>query len=173
MLLLGKKAFSSVALAFFVFAICAVGSMARAAEELALPRAVDLQADAKEAAAKKIPIVLFSNLTGCHYCRGALRNVLLPMQRDAGWARTAIYRQIDVDKKTPMKDFDGKPTTHDVFMRKMKLEFTPTVLVVDGAGKPLADPIVGIANWDYYGYNVEEAIRKGFNTAQATVQANR
>jgi thioredoxin-related protein len=164
-----KSVFSSVALGFLVIAlslICGVGTT-QAADELALTRAVDLQADAKEAAAKKIPLVLMSNLTGCHYCRGALREVLLPMQRDAGWARTALYRQIDVDKKTPMKDFDGKLTTHEAFTRKMKLEFAPTILVVDGGGKPLAEPIVGIATWDYYGYTVEEAIRKGFTASQA------
>jgi hypothetical protein len=161
--------FSSVTLAFLLTLGCAVGTLgeAHAAEDLALTRASDLHADAQQAVAKGIPIVLFSNLTGCHYCRGALRNVLLPMQRDAGWARTAIYRQINVDKETSMRDFEGKLTTHDVFARKMKLEFTPTVLVVDATGKLLAEPIVGVAAWDYYGYNVEEAIRKGFSLTQA------
>lgn len=158
-----KNAISSVTLAFFAV----FSNSAFAADELALTRAADLQTDAKEARAKKLPLVLFSNLTGCHYCRGALREVLLPMQRDAGWARTAIYRQIDVDKKTPLKDFDGKATTHEAFALKMKLQFTPTVAVVDGAGKPLAEPIVGVATWDYYGYNIEEAIRKGYGATQA------
>ncbi len=166
-----KQSILSVALAFFAvvfgLAICAEGTKAAGSTELALPRAVDLQADAKEAAAKKIPIVLFSNLTGCHYCRGALREVLLPMQRDAGWARTALYRQIDVDKKTPLKDFDGNATTHEAFAKKAQLQFTPTVRVVDTRGNPLAEPIVGVATWDYYGYNIEEAIRKGFATTQA------
>jgi thioredoxin-related protein len=158
-----QKFVLSVTLAFF----CAAGSGSVAADALALPRAIDLQADGKEAQAKKIPLVLFSNLTGCHYCRGALREVLLPMQRDAGWARTAIYRQIDADKKTPMKDFEGKATTHEAFVQKMKMQLTPTVAVVDAAGNALAEPIVGVATWDYYGYNVEEAIRKGFTAMQA------
>jgi hypothetical protein len=91
---------------------------------------------------------------------------LLPMQRDAGWARTAIYRQIDVDKSSPLIDFEGKRTTHDAFAKQMKLSFTPTVLVVDAQGKPLADPIIGIANWDFYGYNVETAVRTGFDVMQ-------
>jgi thioredoxin-related protein len=158
-----QKVFLSVALAFF----CGASAHSFAADELALTRATDLQADAKEAQAKKIPLVLFSNLTGCHYCRGALREVLLPMQRDAGWARTAIYRQIDADKKTPMKDFEGKATTHEAFVQKMKMQLTPTVSVVDTNGNALAEPIVGVATWDYYGYNIEEAIRKGFTVTQA------
>jgi thioredoxin-related protein len=160
------RAFSSVTLAFLAV-ICAAGiSVARAADDLALTRAVDLQADAKEAQAKKIPLVLFSNLTGCHYCRGALREVLLPMQRDAGWARTAIYRQIDVDKTSALIDFEGNKTTHEKFAIKYKLTFTPTVLVVDSKGAALADPIVGIAGWDFYGTYVEEAIKKGFDAQQ-------
>ncbi len=163
-----RKAFLSVTLAFFAL-FCAAGMKSSvAADALALTRAVDLQTDAKEAQAKKIPLVLFSNLTGCHYCRGALREVLLPMQRDAGWARTAIYRQIDADQKTPMKDFEGKATTHEAFVQKMKMQYTPTVLVVDASGKSLAEPIVGVATWDYYGYNIEEAIRKGFGVTQSS-----
>jgi thioredoxin-related protein len=158
-----NNAFLSVTLAFFGL-FCAA---AFAADTLALPRAVDLQADAKEAQAKKIPLVLFSNLTGCHYCRGALREVLLPMQRDPGWARTAIYRQIDADKSSPMKDFEGKSTTHEAFVKKMKMQLTPTVAVLDASGNALAEPIVGVATWDYYGYNVEEAIRKGFSAMQS------
>jgi thioredoxin-related protein len=161
-----RKAILSVTLAFFgVFCAAAL-----AADGLALTRAVDLQADAKEAQAKKIPLVLFSNLTGCHYCRGALREVLLPMQRDPGWARTAIYRQIDADKTTPMKDFEGKPTSHEAFVQKMKMQLTPTVAVVDMNGNALAEPIVGVATWDYYGYNVEEAIRKGFAAMQSNTK---
>jgi thioredoxin-related protein len=165
-----KKAILSVTLAFLAV-FCAAGMRASfAADALALTRAVDLQADAREAQAKRIPIVLFSNLTGCHYCRGALREVLLPMQCDAGWARTAIYRQIDADKKTPMKDFDGKSTTHEAFVQKMKMQLTPTVAVVDANGNALAEPIVGVATWDYYGYNVEEAIRKGFSAMQTATK---
>jgi hypothetical protein len=41
------------------------------------------------------------------------------------------------------------------------------VAVVDTTGKFLADPIVGVATWDYYGYNIEEAIRKGYAVTQA------
>jgi thioredoxin-related protein len=152
-----QKVFSSVALAFFF----AAGSLGFAADEIALTRAVDLQADAKEALAKKIPLVLFSNLTGCHYCRGALREVLLPMQRDAGWARTAIYRQIDADKKTPMKDFEGKATTHEAFVHKMKMQFTPTVAVVNTNGVALAEPIVGVATWDFTATTLKRPFERG------------
>ncbi len=148
----------SVTLGFFASVACA--------QEPALTRATDLQADAKVAQAKRIPIVLFANLTDCHYCRGALREVLLPMQRDAGWTRTALYRQIDVDTRAPLIDFNGKATTHEAFAKAMKLTFTPTVLVVDGQGKPLSDAVVGVANWDFYGTYVESAIRRGFEHQQ-------
>jgi thioredoxin-related protein len=159
-----QKWFSSVTLGFF--SLISVFCFAQTSE-LALTRASDLRADAALARERKIPIVLFSNLTGCHYCRGALREVLLPMQKNEGWARTAIYRQIDVDKSSALLDFDGNKTTHEKFAQKMKLQFTPTVLVVDAKGATLAEPIVGIASWDFYGYNVEEAIRKGFTVTQS------
>lgn len=128
--------------------------------EKILPRATDLKADGAAASAAKKPILLFFNLTGCHYCRGALREVIVPMYRDAGWRAAIEFRQITIDDGRQLVDFDGRRIESIAFAQQRKGTFAPTVMMVDGDGKLLGEPVVGIANFDFYGAYVEEMVKK-------------
>ena len=128
--------------------------------EKILPVARNLKADGDAATAAKKPILLFFNLTGCHYCRGALREVIVSMFRNAGWRAAIEFRQITVDDGKSLIDFDGKTVENIAFAQKRKGTFTPTVMVVDGDGQLLGDPIVGIANFDFYGAYVDGLVNK-------------
>jgi hypothetical protein len=46
------------------------------------------------------------------------------------------------------------------FARQRGGTFAPTVMLVDGNGKNLGDPIVGIANFDFYGAYVDSLANK-------------
>lgn len=135
--------------------------------EKILPVAKDLKADGDRANAEKKPILLFFNLTGCHYCRGALREVVVPLFRDAGWRAAIEFRQITVDDGKSLIDFDGKTIENIAFAQKRKGTFTPTVMVVDGNGLLLADPLVGVANFDFYGSYVEAMAKKAIEEVRA------
>jgi hypothetical protein len=132
-----------------------------------LPAAINLQADGAQALKSGVPIVLFYSLDDCHFCRGVLREVLNPMLKDKGWQAAAIYRQINVDHNTALTDFAGKASNHSRFAKAGGQKLAPTLWVVDETGKPLGDPIVGVANWDFYGYYVEELIRAAHLQMQA------
>ncbi len=134
--------------------------------EKILPLASDLKADGAAANAAKKPILLFFNLTGCHYCRGALREVIVPMYRDAGWRAAIEFRQITIDDSRKFVDFDGRSIESIDFAKQRKGSFTPTVMMVDGNGKLLGEPLVGIANFDYYGAYVEEMVKKAIATVR-------
>ena len=135
--------------------------------EKILPVAKDLKADGERANGDKKPILLFFNLTGCHYCRGALREVVVPMFRDAGWRAAIEFRQITVDDGKSLIDFDGKTIENIAFAQKRKGTFTPTVMVVDGNGQLLADQLVGVANFDFYGSYVEAMAKKAVEEVRA------
>jgi thioredoxin-related protein len=147
------KFFGSLAV-WFCLVFCAVAQTVPA-----LPRAVDLQKDAQEASTRRVPLVLYFSLEGCHFCRGVMREVLGPMQQDPGWQRSAVYRQIEIDEDRPLIDFAGNKTTHRAFAGK---RLAPTVAVVDAKGQAFDAPIVGVANWDFYAYYVEEQIKKAY-----------
>jgi hypothetical protein len=141
--------------------------------QVPLPAAVNLQADGAQALKSGVPIVLFYSLDECHFCRGVLREVLNPMLKDKGWQAAAIYRQINVEHNTALIDFAGKASTHSRFAKAGGQKLAPTLLVVDETGKPLGDPLVGVANWDFYGYYVEELIRAAHLHMQARLVKTR
>ena len=163
----------------FGFLLMPITSQAQAVEdklapssrewEKILPVAQNLKADGEAATATKKPILLFFNLTGCHFCRGALREVIVPMFRNAGWRAALEFRQITIDDGKSLIDFDGKTIENIAFAQRRKGTFAPTVMVVDGNGQLLGEPIVGIANFDFYGAYVDGLV----NTAIAEMKARK
>jgi thioredoxin-related protein len=167
---------SIIAFAFSLFALACVCAQtpapAREPEpssrewERMLPVATNLQADGAKAKAAKKPILLFFNLEGCHFCRFSLRTTIVPLYRDQGWRDTIEFRQITIDDGKSLIDFDGKKISNEEFAKKRKGGFTPTVMMVDGDGRLLTEPIVGIASVDYYSYNVDTMIKAAIEEAK-------
>ena len=131
--------------------------------ERILPVAQNFRADGEAAAASRKPILIFFNLTGCHFCRSALREVIVPMFRNAEWRAAIEFRQVTVDDGKSLVDFDGKTIENIAFARNRKGTFTPTVMLVDDKGKSLGDPIVGISNFDFYGAYVDALAKKAID----------
>jgi hypothetical protein len=126
----------------------------------ALPAASDLAADAAESRRRRIPILLMFDRDDCPYCERALREHLVPMSRDAPWRDDALFRQVEVDKPAPAVDFDGGATTHRALAARYGATLTPTIVVVDATGAPLAEPVVGLLTADFYGAYLEDALKK-------------
>jgi thioredoxin-related protein len=135
--------------------------------EKILPVAKNLKIDGDAAVAAKKPILLFFNLSACHYCRGALREVIVPMFRNADWRAALEFRQITIDDGKSLIDFDGKSVENIAFAQKRKGTFAPTVMVVDGTGQLLGEPLVGIANFDFYGAYVDSLVNKAIADVKA------
>ena len=131
--------------------------------ERILPVAQNFRADGEAVAASRKPILIFFNLTGCHYCRGALREVIVPMFRNAEWRAAMEFRQVTVDDGKSLVDFDGKPIENIAFAKNRKGTFTPTVMLVDDKGQLLGDPIVGISNFDFYGAYVDALAKQAID----------
>ena len=83
------------------------------------------------------------------------------MSGEAPWRDDALMRQVEADRELPLAGFDGRATTHAALAARYGVTLTPTVLVVDGAGAPLAEPVVGLLTADFYGAYLEEALRTG------------
>lgn len=167
---------SIIAFAFSLFALACVCAQTPAPAhepepssrewERMLPVATNLQADGAKAKAAKKPILLFFNLEGCHFCRFSLRTTIVPLYRDQGWRDAIEFRQITIDDGKSLIDFDGKKISNEEFAKKRKGGFTPTVMMVDGDGRLLTEPIVGIASVDYYSYNVDTMIKAAIEEAK-------
>ena len=133
----------------------------------ALPPAADLAADASESRRRRVPILLMFDRDDCPYCERALREHLVPMSRDAPWRDDALFRQVEVDKALPVVDFDGGATTHRALAARYGASLTPTIVVVDATGAPIAEAVVGLLTADFYGAYLEDALKKGLARLRA------
>jgi len=133
-----------------------------AARDAKLPAAHDLAADAPISARSQTPILLFFYREDCPYCERALREHLVPLSRDEASRSKVLYRQIEVDRPSPLVDFEGRATTHSALAARYGVTLTPTILVVDAAGTPLGEPLVGLSPDFYAAYldNLIEAASK-------------
>ena len=138
---------------------CSVGTV-RAQHAFNLPPAVDLQADAANAKAKGVPILLFFDRDDCPYCERALREFLVPMSKDPQWGAQAIYRQVEIDRPKLLVDFNGAKTTHADYARGFSIRLTPTIVMVGPHGETLGDPLVGLLTVDFYSAYLEDTITR-------------
>ena len=139
----------------------------RRSRNLVLLPASNLAADGAQGRARRVPILLMFDRDDCPYCERALREHLVPMSLEPPWRDDALFRQVEVDKPLPVVDFDGTPTTHRSLAGRYGATFTPTVVVVDAAGAPLADPIVGLLTADFYGAYLEDALKRALARLRA------
>ncbi|MES2976753.1 MAG: thioredoxin fold domain-containing protein [Pseudomonadota bacterium] len=130
------------------------------ARDSALPVPGSLLTAGLAAAAVREPLVLLVSLPGCPYCELVRRNYLLPMRAEGlhAW-------QLDVtDRRLPVQDFTGQPSTGAALAARWRASFTPTVLFFDARGTELADRLTGIASPDFYGSYLDDAISRARQT---------
>jgi thioredoxin-related protein len=128
---------------------------------LNLPLARDLAADAAASARDRVPIFLFFDRYDCPYCERALAQYVVPMSKELPWRDRAIYRQVEIDQPLPLVAFDGSATTHRSLATRYGASFTPTIVVVDGSGRVIGGPVVGLLTADFYAAYLESAIDTG------------
>ena len=129
----------------------------------ALPAAGDLKSAGATSRARRVPILILFDRDDCPYCERALREHLVPMSAEAPWRDDALFRQVEVDRDDPIIGFDGRPTTHRALAARYDARFTPTIVVVGGAGELLAEPVVGLLTADFYGAYLDAALRQGLS----------
>ena len=121
-----------------------------------MPAAENLHQDGVQVAQTGQPIVLLASAADCPYCEALKDNVFVGMERD----ERIILRELRIDLPSSLVDFDGNATDHQSFARAHDLWFTPTVMFLDAKGHPLADPLIGVANVDFYLHYLEKAIER-------------
>jgi hypothetical protein len=124
----------------------------------ALMEATDLAADARQAAALGVPLVLLYSRDDCSWCEKLRREYLAPLARDP--AAPALVRELHMDRATPLIDFGGRRTTSADFSKQMQAQFAPTVMFHGPQGASLAEPIVGFRLADFYGAYLDRAIEE-------------
>jgi thioredoxin-related protein len=151
---------------FLLSLLLAIASWLPFAHAEGLPTVKDFTVEAKESSEKQAPILVLFMSKSCSYCETALKDFLLPMQRDSEYDNRVILRQIDTDSKDKLIDFKGKTTTHRAFSNKHLEWGVPTVVLFDSQGNELTS-IVGLLTVDFYLAYLDNAISE----SQAKIKA--
>ena len=125
---------------------------------ITLTEARDLAAEARQAAARGVPLVVLYSRDDCSWCAKLRREHLGPLSRNP--ATPAVIRELHMDRATPLVDFAGRRTTSADFSKQMQASFAPTVMFHGPDGTQLAEAIVGYRLADFYGAYLERAIEE-------------
>ena len=143
---------------WLIVACCAFAAAPTAAQ---LQPAEDLSRLAASARARNTPVLIAFMQKTCPYCAASRSDYLIPLQKDPRWRNQVLIREIDVDRRTEMRDFGGKSTTHADFARSHGVRRVPTLIVFDAEGNPVAPPIIGLLNDEFYRLYIEQAVDAG------------
>lgn len=118
----------------------------------------DLHDVSQQASKKQVPVLLMFSMNHCPYCIEVEEDFLKPMLRNSEYHEKVVIRKVRLDGSQLMHDFKGKLREPGEFSDHYNVSMVPTVIVVDSEGKPMAEPIIGLANPHYYGHELDKAI---------------
>jgi len=141
------------------------------AEEV-LPRVelksgTDLQADAKMAKDKQVPVLLFFSMEHCPFCTVVEEDFLKPILRNDEYDNKVIIRKVKIDASDFVNDFNGESREAGEFSDDYNVSMVPTVVLVDANGRMINPPIKGIRNTHYYSAELDDAIDASIHKIRA------
>lgn len=106
------------------------------------------------------PLLILFSMPGCSYCPDVRDNYLRPMAREAVAkpGSVPVVREVDITSTEKLIDFDGSAVESRQFSRRYQVKATPTVLMLDERGQPLAQPLVGSGMAGFYGAYLDNAL---------------
>ena len=119
----------------------------------------DLQADLAEMQQRKLPMILLFHTHGCGYCHYVMEDHLKPMVLSGQYRNRALIRHLE-EGRVDLRDRDGRFVEVRDLQRRYRVRFFPTLLILGPEGQVLAEPLVGVANLDLYGTQLESALQK-------------
>ncbi len=125
-----------------------------------VPALTDLRADLIEAKALHVPILLLIHSQGCTYCHYVMEDHLRPMVLSGKYVNRALIRQLAADDAQDLLDAQGERVSAKDFARALKVRFYPTIVFLGMDGQPLKERLIGVANIDLYGTQLEGALQR-------------
>lgn len=125
-----------------------------------VPALTDLRADTAQAKALNVPILLLVHSQGCTYCHYVMEDHLRPMVLSRAYEKRALIRQLAADEAAEVLDAEGKSVSAKDFARGLKVRFYPTIVFLDANGQPMPERLIGVANIDLYGTQLEGALQR-------------
>ena len=120
--------------------------------------AINLSTIEAQKSQHRLPIILYFRLDDCPYCQRLSEHVLHPMLKGGQFRDNAHFVEISLEADS-MLDFSGHPTLPKTFAEAYGFIVAPMLVFVDGQGKQLIDPVIGLPNLAYFGFEFRQMIR--------------
>jgi len=124
----------------------------------AVPHVLSFRDEGLAVAADGLLLLLAVTREGCPYCARLRREILAPMIRSGEYADRVMIREMMMEPDSPVLDFAGHATSTAQMAERFGVTIAPTVLLLDGNGRALRAPIIGINNAEMYGFYLDQAI---------------
>ncbi len=131
---------------------------ARAGAAPPVPLLNDLQAAAREADEREIPILLSFSAHYCGYCDLLEEEFLQPMLISGDYEDKVLIGKILIDDEQRIRDFTGVSTSGPELADRYRIDLTPTLVLLDGRGDELTHRLVGLTTLDFFGGYLDNAI---------------
>ena len=118
----------------------------------------DLKALGKRISDTRKPLLLMFSQHHCPFCKKLKSEVLEPMLKNPKYRQRIFMRELMIDFGSNLTDFKGKPTTGIDLFELYGMVVTPTIILVDGAGKEIAKRQNGVNTVEMYGWYLDQAI---------------
>jgi len=123
------------------------------ASERLLPTATDMRQSLAAALQRRQPLVVLATLHGCPFCKVARENYLVPALKEG-----ACVAQIHFLSRLPVRDWQGRATTHGQLVKDLQLEVAPTLLFYGPDGREVAPRLAAGSTSDFYGAYLDERL---------------
>lgn len=132
----------------------------QAEEEHDIPRVQSFVHLAQQSRASGAPLLVMFSSPSCEYCERLINEVLAPMTLVNEPLRV-IVAKVEVESGEQLRDFDGQMISADSFAYDQKVNFYPTIALLDAQGKKLVPNIIGYQTPEFYAAYLEAAIDAG------------
>jgi len=163
---------------FFLLALGlggAVSSFSYQDDELppvTLHNITDLRDEARLAREGQRPIMILFAMRGCPWCTFVEEDFLKPMLRNERYRSQYVIRRVMTDSYARITDFNGEAISPDKFASRYNASLTPTLIFIDHQGNVIAPTIRGVANTEFYGYDLEQGMEISRKKMQQLVALN-
>ena len=124
----------------------------------ALPDARDFKADAQQARAQRMPILVFYTAADCPYCAIVREDYLEPMFNRGTYRGQLLFRTVHIDSDDTVRDFSGRARSHADFAQSQGVRLTPHIKFYDAEGRELVPGLLGLSTRDFFGGYLEQAV---------------
>jgi thioredoxin-related protein len=121
----------------------------------------DWAAASEQARQARVPLVILVDQTDCPYCRRVEGEYFSAILAGGEFAGKALFGKISLDSGEYISlSGDQRVPTREFLSPFFRTGLTPTVLFLDAEGNQLVENMVGLTTPDFYGFYLEQSIRR-------------